>query len=745
MVKVSVIVPVFNVRGFLRRCLDSLASQTLRECEVLFVDDGSTDGSGEMLDEFARTDARFQVIHQPNAGAGVARNTGLDRATGEYLFFFDPDDACSPDMLAGLYARAKKTNADVVVAGKTFVDAATDQCIEEKGFSRDLWRLPQPFSPKDVGMRLFTFAKSVPWDKLFRRAFILQHGLRFQDVRRCNDVYFTDMALALAERIALDAHAYYRYSVNRADSLQTRKDRAPFAVFEAYGALEAGLREKGVWPQFAEAYFAVYLLSIAFNLGHLAEAANVEACWRRLRDELRRLKESDGLDDGRLRTPWQRTVYRTVMDGDSPGAAVELMKRGKPLVRRGWFGRLKDAVAGMAPAAFREQMKRMTAGFTFRKLARTGFAVAFIVFVAGFGTLAARKCLRIPVAKLAARFPAKQKFVEVNGLATRLAGRRMCHGVVAMDGRMLVSGSSARPVSRQLAAVTQFDRWLKGRGIRYVYCQLPFKMDMGGELCPPIFSHTVYASVDEFLCGLASAGVETLDLRAEFAATSAAVMRNFYRTDHHWNNDAVFSAFKILSAHLGARVDESHWRRKVVPHALFGSLGRRTGRKFAGQLDDVALYCPDFETKMTLEIPERNLKVSGTFEQTIMRNASKIKTNGKSCARAYSYAYVGEIAGLTLHRNPSAPIKKKILIVGDSFVRPLEGLLSTQVSQIDVLDPRRYRGHGTVAEYVTHTSPDEVYQIMNPRALYSDYLVGDKSGSYAFFEYGTPSAGGGMP
>ena len=321
----------------------------------------------------------------------------------------------------------------------------------------------------------------------------------------------------------------------------------------------------------------------------------------------------------------------------------------------------------------------------------------------------------------------------------------MCNGVVRTDGGMMVTGSSARPVDRQLSATVRFARWLKGRGIRYSYCQLPFKMDLEGKMCPPSLSHTIYSSADRFLSGLASAGVETLDLRAELAGTPEDVRRNFYRTDHHWNNDAVFTAFKAVSARLGAEVDGARWRRTVVPEALFGSLGRRTGRRFAGRLDDVVLYKPKFKTGMTLAIPERKLKVSGTFSKTVMRNAGKIKTGGKRRNRAYSDAYVGEIAGLTIHRNPSAAVKKKILVIGDSFVRPLEGLLSTTVSEIDVLDLRRFRGRGTVAEYVKRTSPDEVWQIMNPRSLFSDYLTGSKSGKFAFFEYGLPKADGGRP
>ena len=94
MPKVSVIIPVFNVEEYLGECLDSILGQTLREIEVVCVDDGSTDGSAAILDTYAAKDGRVKVLRQPNAGAGAARNAGLAVATGEYLLFCDPDDWC---------------------------------------------------------------------------------------------------------------------------------------------------------------------------------------------------------------------------------------------------------------------------------------------------------------------------------------------------------------------------------------------------------------------------------------------------------------------------------------------------------------------------------------------------------------------------------------------------------------------------------------------------------------------------
>lgn len=355
---VSVVVPVYNVRDFLPRCVAALRSQTLENIEFIFVDDGSTDGSGELLDRASAADARLRVIHQPNAGAGVARNVGFDAAHGEYVFFFDPDDTCSSDMLEGLFAVAKRTSADIVVAGKRFVDAMTGRVLGCKGFDRCLWRLPQPFAPEAAGSRLFTFAKSVPWDKLFRRRFIAEKGLRFQAVRRCNDVLFVDLALALASRIALDPHAYYRYSVDRPNSLQSVKDKAPEAVSDAYSALEQELRIRGRWHSLCEAYLSIYVLSMTYNIARLVVPTNVEMCFRQLQRTLRRLS-AEGLDERRLHTPWQRKLYREAIEDGTGAALAELVRRGKAETTcPSWKSRL----IGVLPFSWHEHWKRLTAG-----------------------------------------------------------------------------------------------------------------------------------------------------------------------------------------------------------------------------------------------------------------------------------------------------------------------------------------------------------------------------------------------
>ena len=116
-VRVSVVMPVYNVAEYVQRAVESVLKQDMPDFELICVDDGSTDGSGELLEALAKTDARMKVIRQKNGGAACARNAGMDIARGEYLFFHDSDDWAESDLLRRMVQRADDTQADLVVAG----------------------------------------------------------------------------------------------------------------------------------------------------------------------------------------------------------------------------------------------------------------------------------------------------------------------------------------------------------------------------------------------------------------------------------------------------------------------------------------------------------------------------------------------------------------------------------------------------------------------------------------------------
>ena len=120
--KVSVIVPFYNNEKYIKTCVDSIRSQTYQNLEILLIDDGSTDSSGELLKDCAKTDSRIRLIYQKNQGVAAARNRGLDEATGKYLTFVDGDDYIAPDYIEKFYRCAVEENLEMVICGLTFVD-----------------------------------------------------------------------------------------------------------------------------------------------------------------------------------------------------------------------------------------------------------------------------------------------------------------------------------------------------------------------------------------------------------------------------------------------------------------------------------------------------------------------------------------------------------------------------------------------------------------------------------------------
>ncbi|GHU53895.1 hypothetical protein FACS1894132_07390 [Clostridia bacterium] len=200
---VSVIIPVYNAEKYMRRTFDCILNQTLREIEIIAVDDGSTDLSLDILREYSDKDLRMKVLTQQNKTAGAARNAGLAIAKGEYLSFLDSDDLFELNMLETAYNSAKKFDADIVIFDADAISAFDGRLLAENYFSyRKNISLPSGvFSPSDVPEYTFVIGSGFPWDKIFRRDFIEKHSLKFQEIRKHNDMYFSYCAIAVAEKI----------------------------------------------------------------------------------------------------------------------------------------------------------------------------------------------------------------------------------------------------------------------------------------------------------------------------------------------------------------------------------------------------------------------------------------------------------------------------------------------------------------------------------------------------------------
>lgn len=227
MVKVSVVIPVYNVEDFLEECLDSVVNQTLRDIEIICVNDGSPDNSLRILEEYARRDSRITVINQDNAGHAVASNRGIDLAKGEYLYLMDSDDIVELTALEETYNYARKKKVDFVLFQAINYDYSDNKYYESEIYNMD--RLydcvgDSVFNYRDIGDLVFAIPVT-PWSKLYKNSFIQRNNIRFPEGLVFDDnIFFWDV-LFCANRIAfykkhLFTRRWYSYSSTKAGDLR---------------------------------------------------------------------------------------------------------------------------------------------------------------------------------------------------------------------------------------------------------------------------------------------------------------------------------------------------------------------------------------------------------------------------------------------------------------------------------------------------------------------------------------------
>ena len=205
MVKVSVVVPVYNCDKYINKCLESISGQTFKDLEIILVDDGSTDASGELCDAFAKKDDRVKVYHKPNGGVSSARNFGLSKARGEYVMFVDSDDYILSDGI-------KKAEEYLLKSVDLIFFAPTENMLKhdsEKYKEMSRFDVIENYS---VWQKYFYS----PWSKFFKKSIIAEHGLKFNEQMKYNeDAEFIHRYLVFCLNVCFVNDYFYKYTVRK--------------------------------------------------------------------------------------------------------------------------------------------------------------------------------------------------------------------------------------------------------------------------------------------------------------------------------------------------------------------------------------------------------------------------------------------------------------------------------------------------------------------------------------------------
>ena len=221
---ISIIIPVYNTESYLRECLDSVKNQSMSEIEIICVDDGSTDSSGAILDEYARQDKRFVVIHQPNAGQSAARNKGIDISRGKYVCFLDADDWYESECCQTLYETAEKFNNEFVTAA-----------FREIGGKKQILPLKNSNAVYVDDMDKYCFITHVQftiWGKLYRKDFIEKHNIRFLEGVCYEDNHFSIKAALCAKEVRHIPNVLYNYRIGTGYSKDPKQVHKRMTVIE---------------------------------------------------------------------------------------------------------------------------------------------------------------------------------------------------------------------------------------------------------------------------------------------------------------------------------------------------------------------------------------------------------------------------------------------------------------------------------------------------------------------------------
>lgn len=298
---VSLVIPVYNSSPYLRKCLDSVIDQSYKDLEIICVNDGSTDDSLQILEEYAAKDTRIRIFTKQNEGKGAAsaRNLGLEQSRGTYVQFLDSDDFFVSNMVESLVEKAEKTGAEVVFcAGQVFDDER--QCI--------LGRMPHPdfcyapkvdaFSWRDCPNYICEIADFYAWNKLFHRKLLMDYDLRFTPIPISDDQDISMIAPVLAGKVAVVDQALINYRVGTGTSQCDSRTKHPEAAYAGTYSVVARFRDMGIYEDVKQSYLNVAIRLMREYFDRMTELKKVRFLYDTYREKIFPMLGAENLPTG---------------------------------------------------------------------------------------------------------------------------------------------------------------------------------------------------------------------------------------------------------------------------------------------------------------------------------------------------------------------------------------------------------------------------------------------------------------
>ena len=321
-VKVSIVIPVYNASAFLDYSINSILNQTLKDIELVCVNDGSKDNSLEILKDFAQKDSRIHIIDQENGGCGAARNRGLDNVHGKYVYFFDPDDFLVPNALEELYNNAINNDSDLVLFKLAFWIEGQPIDYSQPYFDLDEYFIGVDFNNftfnhNDIKRYVMNAKAFAPWFKLYRTDFLKAYDDFYFPVNLpFDDVPFHVKSLLRASRISFVPDFFYHYKIDNPNSVNSTSSNS-IKIINIINIVEDFLRKDGFYEDFKKEF---YTFKIYHTYIYFFRASDGEEFFQAVKKEYLRIKRDFFDQDESNRSliePFLLTIYDNVIRSNS--------------------------------------------------------------------------------------------------------------------------------------------------------------------------------------------------------------------------------------------------------------------------------------------------------------------------------------------------------------------------------------------------------------------------------------------